>query len=368
MDDHIQIQDFISNRLDRRAIGARRIAGVIGATPSQYSKSPALWNAAFQALGMDAIYVAMDIEKTRLRDLFTARRRSDRVLGINVTVPHKLDVMQYLDAIDPGAARIGAVNTIARSADGRLLGYNTDGQGFIESILVAMPGESAPFMDALDGCAVLLLGAGGSARALAYALANQIKGAPLSICNRTLQPARELAEGVAKTGGRTRAIGEDELEAAALSAGLIVNSTTKGQGGVQQREDGTVLSMEFYSSLASANPMPVPRAEYGRADSTDVAAQASAVDIRTNQQASLRIAEKIHASTRFYDLIYHPEETVFLRHARQSGHRTMNGRQMIICQAVAAFCDHICAAELRGRPGDNAAIRAKITEVMHRAW
>src|SRR5262252_10898009 len=107
-----EIQRCIGNPLDARVNQARRIAGVIGTTPSQYSKSPALWNGAFQALGIDAVYAAMDVESHRLRDLMRALRHCDRLLGINVTVPHKLDVIQHLDQIDRAAEHIGAVNTI----------------------------------------------------------------------------------------------------------------------------------------------------------------------------------------------------------------------------------------------------------------
>ena len=100
MDDLDVIQDCIGNRLDRAAIGRRRIAAVIGAAPSQYSKSPALWNAVFQTLGIDAIYVALDVETNRLADLLRAFKQVDRLFGINVTVPHKVEVMQYIDEID----------------------------------------------------------------------------------------------------------------------------------------------------------------------------------------------------------------------------------------------------------------------------
>ncbi len=359
------IQNCLGNRLDSDAIGSRRLAGVIGTTASQYSKSPALWNATFRAFGMDAIYVAMDVEERRLKDLLLALRNSDRVLGLNVTVPHKLAVMPYLDEIDQGATRIGAVNTIVRDGDGRLVGYNTDGEGFIASLLTRQPGAPAPFMSSLENCRVLLLGAGGSARSLAVHLAELLQHGELIICNRTVEHARDLARHLSHN---ALAIDESALAAAALKADLIVNSTTKGQAGVRRLDGDKLLTMEPYSALAPAHPTPVPEPEYGRTNSADPNTRNSLADIEANQRASLDLAKAIPPATGFYDLIYHPEETVFLRHGRLSGHRTMNGKSMIICQAVAAFCDHICRTELIARGADDPVTRARVAEIMYASW
>ena len=97
-------------------------------------------------------------------------------------------------------------------------------------------------------------------------------------------------------------------------------------------------------------------------------APAAESDIRRNNEASLRLASAIPQSVRFYDLIYHPEETVFLRHGRDTGHQTMNGKAMIVCQAAIAFCSRICRAELQARGIDNAQIYGRILATMHNAW
>jgi shikimate 5-dehydrogenase len=80
------------------------------------------------------------------------------------------------------------------------------------------------------------------------------------------------------------------------------------------------------------------------------------------------VVERVPAPTRFYDLIYHPAETVFLRHGRSTGHPTMNGKAMIVNQAMIAFCERICAPELRARGLDTAETRRQILESMYRAW
>jgi len=90
--------------------------------------------------------------------------------------------------------------------------------------------------------------------------------------------------------------------------------------------------------------------------------------IEATHEASLKLAERVPAPTRFYDLIYHPAETVFLRHGRSTGHPTMNGKAMIVNQAMIAFCERICAPELRARGLDTAETRRQILEIMYRAW
>ena len=122
---------------------------MIGDAPSHYSKSPALWNAAFAHLAMKAIYLPFDVDAVHLRDFVYALRDSDRFMGINVTVPHKVRIMDFLDELDAGAGRVQAVNTVVRTSAGRLIGHNTDGEGFVQSILTLQPGRKEAFIKSL---------------------------------------------------------------------------------------------------------------------------------------------------------------------------------------------------------------------------
>jgi shikimate dehydrogenase len=354
------IQRCITNRFDAEIIGDRRIAGVIGEAPSRYSKSPTLWNAAFAELSMHALYLPLDVNSAKLKALATALRNCERVLGINVTVPHKLAVMDYLDELDPGAARIQAVNTVVRTPAGRLIGHNTDGAGFVASLLNPQPGRTESFVASLSGADVLLLGAGGSARAVAFHVSELLGRGKLIICNRTVEHALALAEEIRAAGYHAEAIGENELPRWAPKVILIINSTTKGQGGV--------FLLESYSALAPARPLFAGGAEASAAESSGADARAAEDDIRRNNEASLRLASAIPRSVRFYDLIYHPEETVFLHHGRDTGHQTMNGKAMIVCQAAIAFCNHICRAELQARGMDDGETYRRILATMHNAW
>ena len=359
---------FLSNRLEGSAIGDRAFAGVIGDAPSHYSKSPRLWNAAFHHLHINAVYLPFDVEIAHLRDLLRAFKNCDTFLGANVTVPHKLRVMDFLDRIDPGAERIQAVNTIVRSRDGNLIGYNTDGEGFLDSILKRQPDRPESFMASLAGMDVLLLGAGGSARAVAFHLADELQGNTLIICNRTAEPASSLAADIQKSGRNARTITEEELPTWAPSVGLIVNCTTKGQGGMRRMPGSTVLFLEPYSALAPAHPPAWPELEIDQAGFQHKWEQAAHADVESNNRASLKIAESVPPHVSFYDLIYHPEETVFLRQGKLTGHPTMNGKAMIINQAVIAFCRRICNAQLAAMGLDTPNTHNNILEVMYSAW
>jgi shikimate 5-dehydrogenase len=307
----------------------------------------------------------LDVEEGRLGELAAVLRSSESLLGINVTVPHKQKIMDYLDALDDGAARVGAVNTVVRSADGRLVGFNTDGKGFVKSVLEPQPGEARSLMDSFKDISVLLLGAGGSARAVAFHVADLLNKGRLLICNRTFEHARDLVEEIRKAGRNASAIKEDELAHWAPQMQLIINSTTKGQGGARKRDQGKTLSMEFYSALAPAHPVAVPPSQ--AADFREES-KASETDIKNNNAASIELATSIPRHVCFYDLVYFPEQTVFLRHAGQTGHLAMNGKGMIINQAVIAFCERICRAELQSRGIDKPETARQVLEVMYGAW
>ena len=369
IDSHLTtIQNCIGNRLDCAAIGDRRIAGVIGDAPSHYSKSPALWNAAFKYLAINGVYLPFDIDAPHLRDFVSALRESDRFMGINVTVPHKVRIMDFLDELDAGAERVQAVNTVARTPAGRLIGHNTDGEGFVQSILTPQPGRREAFVKLLEGTDILLLGAGGAARAVAFHVLDYMESGQLVISNRTLEHAVSLATELRKTGRNAIAIDEPEVSAWAPKVGLIINSTTKGQGGLRKLSHDEVTTLEPFSSLAPASAPVLWDSSGSEAEIRRRWNALAGAEIEANNKDSLAIAASIPSAVGFYDLIYHPEETVFLRHGRMTGHPTMNGKALIINQAVIALCKHVCSAELRARGIDNAEASRGILEVMYGAW
>lgn len=255
---------------------ALRLCGIIG-YPLGHSISPA-----FQQAALDELGVALRYERwpTAPEDL-AARIRSLRapaIAGANVTVPYKERVASLIDVIDPLAVSIGAVNTIVNH-EGRLFGYNTDAPGFLRALQ-----ENGPF-NAM-GASALVLGAGGAARAVVFALASA-GVAGIAISNRTQSRAEALAATVRQQGRcpvRTLPWGEG-----LPGVSLIVNTTTMGMRG---------------GSDEAHSPMP---------------------------------SALIPPGAFVCDLVYNPEETPFLLAARNAGAHTLSGLPMLVYQGAIAF-------------------------------
>ncbi|MGI8925696.1 MAG: shikimate dehydrogenase [Tepidiformaceae bacterium] len=251
-----------------------RLAGIIG-RPVGHSLSPALQGAAFAHCGLDAAYERWDTAPEALAGRIVSLR-SDRYLGANVTIPHKEAVFALLDELGGQSARVGAVNTIVNRG-GRLFGFNTDGPGFVAALK-----NEANFDPA--GQAVLILGAGGAARGVAFALA-EARAAAIDVWNRTPTRAARLAADVALTGAAARAAGSADP----AGYGLVINCTSVGM-------EGTGTEVDSPCDFSSARP------------------GALAVDI-----------------------VYRPQDTPFLRSAREAGLRTLPGLPMLIYQGGLSF-------------------------------
>lgn len=209
-----------------RIDGHTRIAGIFG-DPIGHTLSPAMHNAAFKALGLNAIYVPFHVRadvKGALRAAVEAVR-SLGMMGVNVTVPHKEAVFKFLDEVDEHAIEIGAVNTIV-NAEGRLCGYNTDGAGYLLSLR-----KETGFRP--RGKRVVIIGAGGAARSILYSILG-LSPASVTLANRTVRRARSLAGEFAARFPvpiETASLDRAALEGALSSADLVVNTTSIGMMG-----------------------------------------------------------------------------------------------------------------------------------------
>jgi shikimate dehydrogenase len=190
--------------------------GVFG-DPVAQSKSPLMLNCAFAAAGLNAVYTAFHVLPERLKDAVEGIRAL-HLRGVNVTIPHKVKVMDYLDDIDEAARSIGAVNTIVNE-NGRLVGYNTDGIGYVRS-LKEETGVN------LKGQRILVIGAGGAARGIVYALARE-GAAEIVIANRTQEKAVELAAWTA-TFTEAAGIGLPGISAVIGRMDILINTTQIG--------------------------------------------------------------------------------------------------------------------------------------------
>jgi len=255
------------------------LCGVIG-DPVSHTLSPAMHNAAMASLGLDYAYLAFQVKSAELGAAIQGMKALG-IAGLNVTVPHKVAVVQFLDEIDPMARSIGAVNTIVNDG-GLLKGYNTDAGGFLQSLLAAG-------FDPQDK-KVVLLGAGGAARAIGFALAQS--GARLTILNRKeeLDWAISLAQSLSLVEGRevkAFELNTANLRTALARACLLVNATSVGMN-------------------PAAGETPVPAALF-KQDLT------------------------------VFDVVYSPLETTLLRDARQHGCNAISGLEMLVRQGALAF-------------------------------
>jgi len=234
-------------------------------------------NAAFEALGIEARYEALDVPPDALVGA-VERLREAGVYGANVTVPHKLAALPLMDELTDAARAVGAVNTVVNRA-GRLLGHNTDAAGFLRAL--KEDGRFGP-----EGARAVMLGAGGAARAVAFALL-RAGVARLGVYNRTVERAVELARDFSAYG---KIAPVEDLAASVRAADLLVNTTSVG--------------LEHEGRDPDESPLP-----------------------------SGLLPHKGFVC----DLIYHPAKTRLLRDAERAGLKVQNGLPMLVYQGAEAF-------------------------------
>ena len=254
--------------------GRARLAGVMG-WPVAHSLSPRLHGYWLQHYGIDGAYVPLPVRPERLGSALRALADLG-FAGCNLTVPHKEAALGALDEIAEDARRIGAVNTILVRADGSLYGWNTDIEGFAQSLIAALPEWS------IAGKHAVVLGAGGAARAVVAAVQN-LGAEEVVILNRTRERAEALATDL---GGAIRPLSWERRSEALSQAALLINTTTLGMLGKPP------LSIDL---------APLP---------TDAVVA---------------------------DIVYAPLETPLLAEARRRGHGVVDGLGMLLYQAVPGF-------------------------------
>lgn len=258
--------------------GKTKIVGVIG-DPIEHSRSPQMHNAAFAELGLNYVYVPFHIRPDALSTAIEGFKAIN-VVGLNVTIPHKQAVIPFLDEISREVELTGAVNTLTFQ-DGRIKGDNTDGWGFLE-------GMRETGFELSQGESALVIGAGGSARAVIVALGS-IGLATIFVANRTVAKAVKLAECLSDSiGASVHGIGLDDsqLEDVVNNVALVVNTAS--------------VSMDI-----SMPPI---------------------ID-----------TEWLRPQTAVYDIVYTPPETRLLLAAAERGCHTIRGLSMLVYQGAIAF-------------------------------
>ena len=264
---------------DKVITGTTKVCAIIG-DPIEHTMSPVIHNAAFKRLGLDYVFVAFRVKKEELGEAIKGVRALN-LRGLSVTIPHKVAIIPFLDELDPLAEKVGAVSVVVND-DGILKGYNTDGTGFLQSMLERGVNP--------NGKRIVVLGAGGASRSISFILAE--KGANLTILNRQLEFdwATELARRISHAFSReteARVLNEETLTLALEEADILVNTTSVG---MSPDVDGTL----------------VPR-------------------------------RLLRPDLVVMDAIFNPIKTKLLREAEEAGARTIDGLNMLVWQGIQVF-------------------------------
>jgi len=199
--------------------GSTVLAGVIG-WPIKYSQSPRLHNKWLSITGINGVYIPLNIHPSNLKESLKVLPKIG-FSGVNVTLPHKERVLNYLDIIDPLAKRIGAVNTIRFGKNSEIIGTNTDGFGFLQNLFQYAPTWNTPKSE------VALLGAGGASRAILTSLVDE-KVSQIRLINRTISRAERLANDV---GGPIEVFSWKNIRKTIEGCDLLINATSLGMKG-----------------------------------------------------------------------------------------------------------------------------------------
>ncbi len=259
--------------------GRTRVCGIIG-DPIEHTMSPVMHNAAFEKMGVDYFYVPFRVKKEQLAKAIEGVRALN-IRGLNVTIPHKVDIIPFLDGLDPLAKRIGAVNTVVND-EGILTGYNTDATGFLQALLER---GIEP-----RGGNIVILGAGGASRAISFILAET--GSNLVILNRLLELdwAEELASRLSHTFAK-------EVEALELNQKNLAEALEKA----------------------------------------DILVNATSVGMTPSMDETLVPFNLLKPGLVVFDIVYNPIKTRLLREAEEAGAKTISGIDMLVWQGALAF-------------------------------
>ncbi len=255
-----------------------KLCAIIG-NPVSHSLSPAIHNGAFCERGLDFVYVAFEVED--VKSVLAGMRAMPNFRGLSVTIPHKIEVMDYVDEIDDVDRRIGSINTVINE-NGRLIGLGTDGPGAYKAIVDAG-------VD-LDGKNVLMLGSGGASRAIGFTLANRSKLAELVLLD----------------------INQDMLEE-------LANDLREG------------------TEVAIVHEILNDKSLKEQMKKADLIVQCTPIGMHPNEDASLIPQELFRPGQVVFDIVYTPLETKLVKEAKANGLQIISGVEMFINQAVLQF-------------------------------
>jgi len=258
-----------------------KIVGIIG-HPIKHSFSPRMHNLTFQSQGLNYIYLPFDVPPSQLGESLKAMGTLG-IRGLNVTLPHKEKIIQYMDHVSEEASTVGAVNTVVNEGN-QLFGYNTDVNGIVESLF--------PYKEDLIKSTVTVIGAGGAARGVLYSLIRNFKVSKINIVNRTEERSESLKDYF-----------KDKMH---------------------------------FDNIATYEMMPRENLELYK--SSKLIVNTTSVGLFPNTDDSpTDLAESFNSSQIVFDLIYNPLKTKFIELAESQGATVINGLKMFIVQGARSF-------------------------------
>ena len=268
-------------------------------------RTPTIWNSVYEYFGMDVVMAMVTGNPETIEELVRVLREDPKYIGGGVGVGFKDKIIEQLDELDPLAQAIGSVNVIKKMSNGNLKGYNTDGVGYLQS-LIPLIKEGRKNISEMR---VVLLGAGGTGNSVVFALSDVVR--EIVILNRSIEKAKNLANRVNQYIGKDicRASGEDSIEEEIPNADIIINVSTKGSVG----------ELEDYSSLSS------------------VKLPATEENIEQNKKEAEKVLTLINKSTIISDIILRNGDTPLIISAKKHGFSTLDGLPMVINQGVESF-------------------------------
>ena len=258
---------------------SKKLVGILG-YPLSHSLSSVMQNMAFKYYNLNNVYVPIEVKPEDLEIIVKAIRGMN-FIGFNVTVPHKIEVVKYLDEMDKLAELIGAVNTVVVK-DGNLKGYNTDGIGFLKSF-------QENTNESIEGKRVFILGAGGASRAVSMTLAMN-KAEKVYICNRTYEKAERLSQDInTKIGNVSAAVPMEyeKMKEVIYDSDVFINTTTVGM-------------------YPNVDESPIDK-------------------------------NLLHENLILCDIVYNPRKTKLLEEAEELGCKTVPGLSMLVYQGAESF-------------------------------
>ena len=264
--------------------GSTKLTGLLG-SPVAHSKSPAMHNEAFRLLGLDYVYLCFDVNEDTLPAAVEGLKTCG-IRGFNLTMPNKNKIVELLDELSPAARLIGAVNTVVND-DGHLIGYNTDGVGYMQAV------KDAGYD--ITGKTITIMGAGGAATAICAQAA--LDG---------VEKIHIFARETSRFWDRTQKLAEN------------INSTLPCKAVLHENKDTAALAQAISESALLLN--------------------ATSVGMAPNTEGTIiEDTSLYHPDLIVSDVIYNPRETRFLKEAREAGCRTFNGMYMLLYQGAEAF-------------------------------